>query len=234
MLLISVTLYTLATIINVTHYVVYLVSGVDYEMYMSYGDIFWVLGRFSMTLLFGGRLYYTFYNSALKVKKSTYHCIIAFAVLALIMYLSSSITIKFYDDPFLSSILTYFSVSHVLIDLVLNITIAVMFVKKLKILSNNSMKEDQQIIFRPLINKFSYLILIAIYSTVIATLLGGLFIFMSFPIPSIFMTYPGVGLDCIINSYVLYYSMGFTLTKYNNNCIKYEKCCLRCCCCIKY
>jgi len=234
LLLITVLFFTLALVVNIVNYAVYLLTEKVYEQYMNYGDIFWVLGRFSMTWLFVGRLYYTFNGTALTMKKWKYYSVIIFGALGLIMYISSSILSKINNGPSKSIILVIFGVLYIIIDLIINVSIAVVFVKKLQILCNNSVKQDKQCMFKPLMNKFLYLILIAIYSTIIATVLGGLFIFIAFPIPSFFMVYPGVGLDCIINSYVLYYSMGFTKTKYNKQCIRFEKFCLQFCCCCEY
>ena len=228
LLFISLILFTLVQVLNTTQIFLLLIVNNSYWEYFI-GDVLYVFGRMCLVILFVSRLYHSFRNIVLSISKIQFAIIIIIESIGVILYITSATLTRIHDlesKPVIANIVTIAPILHMLLDISMNVVILKLFLNRLKELAKNTAKYSHNTkdieLYGKLINKFTYLALIAIISTILSVILGGIVYVLYIGTENVFITYPILGIDSIINAYSVYYSMAYVTHKYNKNCLSIE------------
>ena len=203
------------------------------EYHMPYIGLFealigitYSLGRFGMVMLFVFRLKISFKNCALKVKNSTINILIIIDLIAVVIWVIISLNVSKLN----LWIVNGFVMLYMWMDMGVNITILYLFIKRLNILNAQNTNPKLRTLFDNIVKKYTYLQSLAFLSTLGVSIVAPIIFYMTY------ISWMGrvlIMIDAVINSYVGYYSMGFTNKKYNKYCIRCQNICLNCLCFIK-
>ena len=179
--------------------------------------IMYALERYIVTLLFLGRLYFTFYGTAFQVSNLTF----TFFVILMIVAMACLGVSVIYNGTGIQIIL---ATTYVIFDWATNISLIGLFIGRLKKLLDNN---KQEIIFKKLINTFIFLYSLTFVSSafvsVVATMVN---INIPLSFDSLIFLYVFFGFDTIINAFCAYYSMGFVNKIYIKYCASCESICI--------
>ena len=178
--------------------------------------LFWVFyccGHSGMVLLFIGRLYYSFVDSYLQISLKKFLILIAFYGFGITSYF---ITIFVYLG-FGSIEILFFGGIYGIIDIILNITMIIMFVKRIKLLNMHTVIQENKEIYSHLIKKYTLLAWITTISTFSIIITAPIWNFVGWEYLRVM-----AALDGCINIICAYLSMGFTRLEYTKYCQKCE------------
>ena len=220
--------------------------------YENYGPVFsgfYAFCRFTLLLMFIGRLYFTFNDTVFKIQKWVFVGIIVIDVLLITVFIAGTIIFAInyhqtnhvndnnedtdhnhgneeeeheHDPSVIAMAFVYY-----IIDVIINIVVLGMFVKRIRnVLSNLDQKMTKM---ETLIQKYTFLMIIAVLSTVIFVLISGVFhLTLNSDYEVSLVVYICLSMDSIINCSCVYYSMGYTKDVYNKYFKKFEIMCLNC------
>ena len=184
------------------------------------------LGRFGMVLLFVFRLKESFMDSAFEVGKFTIYSLVIIDIIAVAMWIGISINVGHLNLWIVNGGV----ILYAWMDMSVNIAILYLFVKRLNILNKHNSDSKLKTAFNNIVKKFTHLQSLAFLSTLLVSIIAPIIFYIT---QISWMGRALIGIDAVINSYVSYYSMGFTNKKYQKYCTRCQNICLTCLCCIK-
>ena len=110
-------------------------------------------------------------------------------------------------------------------DIIMNITMIIMFIKRLKMFKAHTKIDKDSELYSKLIRKYTFLVSIIIISTFICYSLNGITYITLENYQYKHIIYTGTTIDGIINFICAYFSMGFAKNNYKKYCYKCEKLC---------
>ena len=192
--------------------------------------VFYLFGRYGMILLFIGRLYYGFIGSIAEISLKQFLVLIIFYGVVVVSFVTLYCLAKYYSDN-LGFALVIAIIIYGLSDILINIIMLTMFVKRLKYFKNNSVIDEQHKLYNTLIRKYTYLSFITVLSTLVSFILIAPFaknaegISINYQITTMIF-----GLDAVINMFCAYLTMVFAKNKYIKYCMVMESfCCTLAC-----